>query len=86
MCEDLWDSNVYVDQMISARRPDIIAINKAVLNVILMYVSIPANKNISTKEEEKLYKYQDLKSQAREVMEEKDRDGPCCDRGSWLHF
>ena len=48
----LWDFNVYVDHMISARRPDIIVINKAVSNVILIDVSILADKNISTKEDE----------------------------------
>ena len=57
----LWDFNVYVDHMISARRPDIIVIDKSVSNAILIHVSIPSDKNISTKEEEKLSKYQDLR-------------------------
>jgi len=41
----LWDFNVYVDHMISARRPDIIVMDKAVSNVILIDVSILADKN-----------------------------------------
>jgi len=66
----LWDFNVYVDHMISARRPDIIVIDKA---VILIDVSIPADENIFTKEEEKLSKYQDLRVELERLWKKKTK-------------
>ena len=72
----LWDFNVYVYHMISARRPDIIVIDKAVSNVILIDVSIPADKNISTKEEEKHSKYQDLRVELERLWKKKTKMVP----------
>ena len=69
----LWDFNVYVDHMISARRPDIIVIDKAALVVKLIDVSIPADKNISTKEEEKISKYQDLRIELERLWKKKTK-------------
>ena len=68
----LWDLYVYLDHMISARRPDII-IDKAVSNVIMVDVSIPADKNISTMEEEKLSKYQDLRVELERIWKKKTK-------------
>jgi len=61
--------------MISARRPDII-IDKAVSNVIMVDVSIPADKNISTMEEEKLSKYQDLRVELERIWKKKTKMVP----------
>ena len=77
MCEILWDFYVYLDHMISARRPDII-IDKAVSNVIMVHVdvSIPADKNISTMEEEKFSKYQDLRVELERIWKKKTKMVP----------
>ena len=57
----LWDFNIFVDHVISARRPDIVVIDKVSSVVTLIDVSIPADKHLTVKEEEKLSKYQDLR-------------------------
>ena len=47
--------------MTPARRPDIVVINKLVNTVQFVDVSIPADRHIVSKENEKLEKYQDLR-------------------------
>ena len=51
----LWDFNIFVDHMIYARRPDIVVIDKGASLVTLVGVSIPVDKHLSAKEEEKLH-------------------------------
>jgi len=53
--------NIFVDHLISARRPDIVVIKKEAAIVSLIDVTLPTDKHISAKEEEKFKKYQDLK-------------------------
>ena len=55
----LWDFNIFVDHVISARRPDIVVIDKVSSVVTLIDVSILPDKHLTVKEEEKLSKYQD---------------------------
>jgi len=52
-----WDFNIYADHFITARRPDIVVIDKDISLAVLINVSILADKNISAREEEKITKY-----------------------------
>ena len=56
----LWDFDVQTDHEISARRPDLIIINKEKKTCQIVDFAIPADNNIIKKEKEK-EKYQDLK-------------------------
>ena len=56
----LWDFNVFVDHLISVRRPDIVIINKKAATMSLIDIAVPAEKHISAKKEQKIKKYQDL--------------------------
>ena len=49
----LWDFNIFCD-IISARRPDLMVVDKLKNLVALVDVSIPADQRISEKEEEKI--------------------------------
>ena len=56
----LWDFNIYFDHVIGAYRPDLTIVDKAKNLVTLVDVSIPADKRVAEKEEEKISKYQNL--------------------------
>ena len=49
----LWDFNIYTDRVISARHPNIVVINKLDNTVQLINVSIPTDRHILFKENEK---------------------------------
>jgi hypothetical protein len=49
----LWNQAVHTDIEITANRPDIIIKNTKVKPCILIYVAIPANRNITQKAVEK---------------------------------
>ena len=57
----LWDINVQCDNVIEARRPDIIVINKKERKGIIIDIAVPADAIVGEKEREKEEKYQDLK-------------------------
>ena len=60
----LWDFTIQTDREITARRPDIVLINKDSKSCHIIDVAIPGDARIITKQEEKIEKYQDL---AREI-------------------
>ena len=57
----LWDINVECDNVIEARRPDIIVFNKKERKAIIIDIPVPADVRVGEKEREKVEKYQDLK-------------------------
>ena len=57
----LWDINVQCDNVIEARRPDIILIDKKERKGIIINIAVPADVRVGGKEREKVEKYQDLK-------------------------
>ena len=57
----LWDMNIRCDNMIKARRPDIVVIDKKERVCIIVDIAVPADRRVEEKEQEKLEKYQDLK-------------------------
>jgi len=56
----LWDFEIQTDRRISARRPDIVLIDKTKKKAIVIDIAIPEDRNITGKEREKIDKYQDL--------------------------
>jgi hypothetical protein len=57
----LWDFEIRTDRVIPARRPDIVVLNKSNRTVTIIDVAVPSDRNIKTKEREKIEKYQDLR-------------------------
>ena len=60
----LWDFDIRTDHLISARRPDLIMINKKKRTCKIVDFAVPADHRIKLKECEKKDKYLDL---AREL-------------------
>ena len=56
----LWDFTIQTDHIISARRPDIVVIDKQEKKCQIIDVAIPVDGRIDKKEEEKIEKYQEL--------------------------
>ena len=59
----LWDINIQCDNVIEARRTDIILIDKKERNGIIINIAVPADVRVGGKEREKVGKYQDLKKE-----------------------
>ena len=57
----LWDMNVQCNNVIEARRPDIIVIDKKERKGIIIDIAVPADVRVGEKEREKVEKYQELK-------------------------
>ena len=57
----LWDFEIRTDRVIPARRPDIVVLNKTNRTATIIDIAVPSDRNIKTKEREKIEKYQDLR-------------------------
>ncbi len=57
----LWDINVQCDNVIPARRADIIVIDKEKKEALIVDIAVPADIRVAEKEKEKIEKYQDLR-------------------------
>ena len=55
-----WDFNIQTDQLILARRPDLIVIKKKKGTCKIVDLAVPADHKIKLKESEKKVKYFDL--------------------------
>ena len=60
-----WDFNIQTDPLISARRPDLIIVNKKKRTCKIVDFAVPADHRVKLKESEKKDKYLDL---AREFL------------------
>ena len=63
----LWDINIYFDNLIKARRPDVTVIDKKEQKGIIIDIAVPADVRVEEKEKEKVEKYQDLKKEIRRL-------------------
>ena len=61
----IWDINIQCDNVIEARRPDLILINKKAKSCVIIDVSIRGDCRIREKEIEKIEKYQNLKKELK---------------------
>ena len=63
----LWDINIYFDNLIKARRPDVTVIDKKEQKGIIIDIAVPADVRVEEKEKEKVEKYQDLKKEIKRL-------------------
>ena len=63
----LWDFTVQTDHFITARRPDIIFIDKKHHECQIFDFAIPYNPSVDDKEVEKIEKYLDLARELKKV-------------------
>ena len=61
----IWDMNIQCDNVIEARRPDLLLIDKQGNTCIIIDIAVPGDNRVHEKEIEKIEKYQDLK---REII------------------
>ena len=61
----LWDFDIQTDHLISARRPDLIIINKKICKIVNF--AVPADHRIKVKECEKRDKYLDLAKELKKL-------------------
>ena len=59
----MWDFPTQTDKVIEHSWPDIVCINKRTKSCLIIDIAIPGDKNIITKEQEKIDKYQDLQTE-----------------------
>ena len=65
----MWDFNVQCDNVIQARRPDVILIHKEKKEALIVDIAVSADTRIAGKELEKAEKYQDLKCEIKRLWE-----------------
>ena len=63
----LWDINIQCDNLIEARQPDLIVIDKKEQKGIITDIAVPADVRLEEKEKEKVEKYQNLKKDTRRL-------------------
>ena len=63
----LWDINIQCDNLMEARRPDLIVIDKKEQKAIIIDIAVPADERVEVKEKEKVEKYQDLKREIKRL-------------------
>ena len=63
----LWDIDVQCDDIIEARRPDLIIVGKKTKDAIIIDVAVPGDCRVHGKENEKVEKYQDLKREVNRL-------------------
>ena len=57
----LWDMNIQCDNVIEARRPDILLIDTKERRCIIISIAVPTDGRAHEKEREKVEKYEDLR-------------------------
>ena len=63
----LWNFNIQTDNVIEARRPDIVVVNKDEKSARIIGIAIPIDRNVKAKQEEKITKYQDLAIEIKRI-------------------
>ena len=65
----LWDQNIYTDNRISARRPDIVLINKTTRSGFIIDINCPNDTNVCRNEIHKMQKYTELKIELERIWQ-----------------
>ena len=63
----LWNIDVQCDNVMGARRPDKILIDKKERKGLIIDIAVPTDVRVREKEREKMRKYQDLKREIRRL-------------------
>ena len=66
-CKILWDFTIQTDHYITARRPDIVVVDKDKKTCQLIYVACPGDKRVKEKDDKKVVKDQDLARELRKI-------------------
>ena len=61
----LWDFEIQTDRRIVAKRPDIFLVEKHKRRATLIDIDVPEDRNKTSKEREKIDKYQDLRLEVK---------------------
>ena len=70
----LWDFDIQTDHLISARRPDLVMINKKKRTCRIVDFLVPADEKLKLKESEKNDKYLDLAREKKKHPEHENDD------------
>ena len=82
----LWDINIQCDNLIEARLPDLIVIDKKEKKGIIIDIAVPADVRVEGKKR-KSGKVPRFEKRDYKIVEiEKRRNCPCSDRGRWKCF
>lgn len=65
----LWDFDIKCDRMITERRPDLVVVKKRSREAFLIDVAVPGDSRVTSKEVEKMTKYQDLAVEVQRLWE-----------------
>ena len=63
----IWDINIQCDNVMEARRPDLILVDKKAKSCVIIDVAVPGDCRICEKEIEKAEKYQNLKRELKRL-------------------
>ena len=63
----LWDMNIQCDNVIEARRPDLVLVDKKKKSCVIIDIAVPGDCRIREKEMEKIEKYQNLKIELKRL-------------------
>ena len=63
----IWDINIQCGNVIKARRPDLILVDKKAKSCVIIDVAIPGDCRIRKKEIENIEKYQNLKRELKRL-------------------
>ena len=72
-----WDFQIQMDYLISARRPDLVIINKKMSTCRIVDFAVPADHRVKLKESKKKDKYLDLARGLKKLEHESDSDINC---------
>ena len=67
----IWDINIQCDNVMKARRPDLILVDKKAKSCVIIDIAVPGNCRIREKEIEKVEKYQNLKRELKRLWSPK---------------
>ena len=56
----LWDMPIHTDKEVTANSPDMVIKDRKENKCIFIVMSVPSERNVASKETEKLSKYKDL--------------------------
>src|SRR5690349_6494604 len=59
----LWNFSIRTDNKVQAKKPDLVVVDEAKKTLLIIDIACPLDINIRLKEQEKVLKYQDLKSE-----------------------
>ena len=81
----LWDMPINTDKEIKANRPDIVIKNKQKRLRTLIDMAVPSERNVASKEVEKISKYKDLEIEISKNVEHENHCNSSCDRSAGTH-